>query len=303
MSYQLEEDETLGGGLRRILCDQLERAGRAAAEDSSVHKTRTHLKKARAALQLIRGDVPRHRLKQEDRRLRKIGRLVSDIRDAEVRLETVKQVRHSSGDEERFAETEELLAFELDSFLAAFSGWQDEVCARLARARATIAHWSFGEITRHQLCCNIRRVYSHGRKRLKQARKSERVKDFHELRKCAKNLRYQLRILRPLHPAVIGEFSDELDSINSHLGHAHDLAFVAERLKTLAGAGARKRGERALEALIESHRKDLQRIALALATHFYAQKPGDFAGRIAEYFDEWERAKLRRAVKPLTLVA
>src|SRR6476659_938000 len=98
MTYTLREDENLGDGIRRICCEQIEGALAASTkeqndEGSPVHETRKHLKKARAALRLVSGEVERDRFRRENRRLRNVGRLVSEIRDAEVRLQTVKQLR------------------------------------------------------------------------------------------------------------------------------------------------------------------------------------------------------------------
>jgi len=85
--------------------------------------------------------VGRDLFRRENRRLRNVGRLISEIRDAEVRLQTVKQLREFSrpGGTANLQETEELLAFELDSFLAAFSDWQSEAKTKLTRARDRIA--------------------------------------------------------------------------------------------------------------------------------------------------------------------
>ncbi len=301
MAYKLREDETLGEAVRRIVCEQIEgaigasKAG-ANGKSSPVHGTRKHLKKARAALRLVAGEVTRDLFKRQHRRLRNVARLISDIRDAEVRLDTVRQLRAVSPEtgNRNFEETEELLAFELDSFLEAFSNWQDEAETKLVRARDTIADWSLSNLTRRHICSTLRKTYKEGRRALKRAKETQTADHYHAVRKNAKELWYQLRILRPLHPAIFQQMSDDLKALGEHLGHAHDLSFVAERLNTLAGAFARKRGRRALEALIESRQKDLQRTALALGERFYAERAGEFAVRIAEYFEEWERIKLRR---------
>src|SRR6476660_8664681 len=137
MTYTLREDENLGDGIRRICCEQIEGALAASTKEqndkgSPVHETRKHLKKARAALRLVRGEIEREVWKREDRCLRKVGQLISEVRDAEVRLQTVRQLREfTRGKKRSFEETEELLAFELDSFLAAFSGWPEEAGKRL----------------------------------------------------------------------------------------------------------------------------------------------------------------------------
>ncbi len=300
MSYHLRDDETLREGLRRIVCEQIDRAISATALSSErcspVHETRKHLKKARAALAL----VARHGwVAKEDRQLRKIGRLVSDIRDAEVRLQTIKQLRQNASDhsDPQLRETEELLAFELDSFLAAFSDWQSEAAGKLSRARERVNVCPLSELTRDDICRQVRASYRSGRRAAEEARRNPSAKSFHTLRKRTKTLACQLRVLGVLHPAIFCEMVDELKRIGQHLGHAHDLSFVAERLHTLAGVAGRKRGRRALEALMESREKDLRRTSIALAERFYSEKPKKFAARIADFFEEWERAKLRRSVE------
>lgn len=300
MGYKFQDDETLGEGVRRIVCEEIDAAIRASRSEqeggsSAVHETRKHLKKARAALRLICPEVDRAAFKREDRRLRNVARLISDIRDAEVRLETVKQLRETSkGRQSRgFIGTEEMLAFELDSFLAAFSDWQEEAVAKLKRTRDAVASWKLDHVTRRQICLAVRISYKRGRRALRVASEKRTAHSYHALRKRAKELCYQLRILRPLHPAVVHDMNADLKILGRHLGQAHDLSFVAERLHTIGRASPRQRNRRALEALVDSREKDLRRSAMALAERFYAEKPREFSARIAEYFEEWERTKLR----------
>ncbi len=304
MSYEIREDETLGESIRRITCEEIDGAIAASttgrnSHGSPVHQTRKHLKKARASLRLIAAELPAELCAREDRRLRNVGRLISDIRDAEVRLETVKQLRGVSvgAGSRSFRETEELLAFELDSFLAAFSGWQDEAARKLKRTQDAIAGWHLRNVTQKQVCERVRFSYKRGRVALMKTEKKGNAERFHELRKQAKLLRYQLRILRPLHPAVFCDMGRELKTLGEHLGHANDLHFVGDRIDAMAGASARKRGSPALGGLIDSREKDLRRTALALAERFYAERPREFSARVAAYFQDWERVKLRNAAR------
>lgn len=298
MSFKIGQSEALGESIRKVACEEIEKAIKASGrarngKGSPVHRTRKHLKKARAAMRLLTAELGRDCFKREDSRLRDVGRLISDIRDAEVRLETVRQLRKTAaGPRGRsFQETEELLAFELDSFLAAFSGWQEEATGQLQRAQNGILAWQLRELTSSDVCRTVRKSYREGRHALKRARKKESERRFHELRKRAKALWYQLRLLRPLQPAVFGEMSDDLKALGEHLGHAHDLCFVAERLEAIAGAS--KRHNRALQALLATREKDLWRTALALAERFYALKPKEFSNQIGYYFKEREYARIR----------
>jgi CHAD domain-containing protein len=297
MSYELRPDETLGDGLRRIVCHQIDGAICASkteqnGKDSPVHETRKHLKKARAALRLARGEIDRDIWKREDRSLAKVGRLISEVRDAEVRLETVRHLREfARGKKRAFQGTEELLAFELDSFRAAFSEWPHEAETRLTETRDRICEWPLDDLRCRRLRKNVQRTYRGGRQALKRASEKTSTEKLHTFRKRAKELWYQLRLLRPLGPAVFKELNDELKSIGQYLGQVHDLAFVAERLSSIGPA--RKQSDRHLHALIDSRKKELERTALALGERFYAERPRRFARRISQYFSEWKLTKVR----------
>jgi CHAD domain-containing protein len=307
MSYELSQDETVGDGITRIVCRQIEGAIWASSSDqngkgSPVHETRKHLKKARAALRFAAGEINFDVWKREDRCLRKVGRLISEVRDAEVRLETVQQLREfARGKKRSFRETEELLAFELDSFLAAFSEWPEEAKQRLTQSLHRIQAWPLDDLNCKQLRQCVQKSYKRGRRALNVAIKKTSTKSLHTFRKRAKELWYQLRILRPLAPAVFAELNDELKAIGQYLGQVHDLAFVAERLSAIGSA--RKHGDRILNALIDSREKEIEQTAIALGERFYAERPRQFARRLARYFSEWELAKVRCAAAPNRSVA
>jgi CHAD domain-containing protein len=297
MSYELRVDETLGDGLRRIVCRQIEEAicsskAKQNGKGSPVHETRKHLKKARAALRLVRGEIDRDVWKREDRCLAKVGRLISKVRDAEVRLQTVRQLREvARGKKRSLEETEEVLTFELESFLAAFSEWPQEAEERLCRTLERIRQWPLDELSCKRLRQNVQRTYKRGRQVLARAIKNTTTENLHAFRKREKELWYQLRLLRPLAPAVFKELNDELKAIGEYLGQLHDLAFVAQRLSSIGPA--RKQGHRILNALIASRTNELKYTAVALGERFYAERPREFARRIAKYFSQWETARLR----------
>ena len=214
------------------------------------------------------------------------------MRDAEVRLQTVRQLREfARGKKRSFRETEELLAFELDSFLAAFSEWPEEAKQRLTQAVECIRAWPLNDLRSQQLRKCVRKTYKRGRKALKVAIEKTSTKNLHTFRKRAKELWYQLRILQSLAPAVFRELNDELKTIGQYLGQIHDLAFVAERLASMGSK--RKEGDRIFNALIDSREKDLERTAIALGERFYAECPRQFARRLSQYFSEWELTKAR----------
>ena len=305
MSYQLKHGQTLGDNLRRICRQQIEAAIAVAAgdkrtRDTPVHTTRKHLKKARAALRLVRKEVGRGLFRDQDHCLRDVGRLTSEIRDAEVRLATVRDLQGLTQRRGRgnYARLESMLALELENFMAAFAEWQAQAMPMLERACANIDCWPLDQFSCKQLRCAVQRSYKDARRALKSAEGTPTAENFHRFRKKAKRLWYELRILRPVNPVVLKNLSDDLRAQGNLLGRAHDLSFLSDRLRGKDGSntGRNRRDELSawereghkLLAVIEVSQGDLQRAAAELAEHFFAERPRDFGARVASWLEDWE---------------
>jgi CHAD domain-containing protein len=298
MSYELRRDEEIGEGLRRLCRKQIESAlaivaGEHEPDDTPVHETRKHLKKARAALRIARKEIGRGLFKRQDHLLRDVGRLISDIRDAEVRLQTVRQLqgitqrqRHRS-----YHKVEEMLMLELENFLAAYAEWQAQALPMLTQARDEIDNWSVTQLGPRQLRAAVQETYKCGRDTLAEAKASLAPEDFHAFRGEAKQLWYQLRILRPVNSVVLKNLSDELHALGDLLGRAHDLSFLGDRLRKERGRSAFNREGQELMAVIEASGSDLQRSACELAERFFAERPRDFGARVASWLSEWANEK------------
>jgi CHAD domain-containing protein len=296
MSYQLRKGERLGEGLRRICRKQIEGAiavatGDKKASDTPVHEMRKHLKKARAALRLVRKEIGAGLFREQDHCLRDVGRLTSEIRDAEVRLQTVRELQGISQRRRRTAaypKLEGMLMLELENFMAAFAEWQTQAVPILKRAGVNVDCWPLDHFDCKQLRRAVQRSYKSARKALKCAEASPTAENFHRFRTCAKRLWYEVRILRPVHPVVLKNLADDLDALAGLLGRAHDLSFLGDRLRRENQNSAWEREGHKLLALIEVSQCDLQRGAAELAGHFFAERPRDFGERLASWLEDWE---------------
>ncbi|MDQ6861065.1 MAG: CHAD domain-containing protein [Verrucomicrobiota bacterium] len=295
MSYELRAGEALGDGVRRICRRQISLALEAnksarTAANSPVHRTRKHLKKARAALRFLAPVVTAREFARAHNGLRKAARLLSDIRDAEVRFQTMQQLGqllHIEKDDV-LEQAEAFLGLELESFLAGFSDWKKEVDRLLSAARSQSKEWPVESLTCKQLRRSAQTAYRRGRRALRLAQRQPTSENFHTVRKRAKELMYQLRILQPLHPALFHQLVSELQVLTENLGNAHDLAFLEQRLIKRSRKGKDDPAAKALSELIGLREKELQRTAAALGERFYAEKPKAFARRVSEFFDGWE---------------
>ena len=298
MSYELRQDEKLGEGVRRICRKQIENAlavasGKEETDDTPVHQMRKHLKKARAALRLVRKEIGRGLFERQDRCLHDAGKLISDIRDAEVRLQTVRELQGITqrGGRGVYRELEKMLMLELENFLMAFAEWQTQVIPLLEEAKAATDCWAVDDFNCKQLRRAVQAAYKCGRDALAEARATPTAEKFHQFRIEAKTLWYQLRILRPANPVVLKTLSDELNAMGDLLGRAHDLHFLEERLRNEKGRSQWQREGHTLVAVIEVSAVDLQRDAVELGERFFAERPRDFGARVATWLDDWTSGK------------
>src|SRR5437868_8780810 len=198
MSYQLTNGETLGDNLSRICCKQIEAAIAVAkdevkTDDTPVHEMRKHLKKARAALRLVRKEIGHGLFREQDHGLRDVGRLTSEIRDAEVRLQTVRQlqeVTHRNG-RGAYGKLETMLILDLENFMAAFAEWQTQAVPTLERVGSAVDRWTLDQLNCNQITRAVQASYKRARKALAEATANPSAENFHAFRTKAKTLWYQ----------------------------------------------------------------------------------------------------------------
>jgi CHAD domain-containing protein len=306
MSYELRQAELLGDNLRRICRKQIEGAmavanGEVRSDDTPVHEMRKHLKKARAALRLVRKEIGRGLFREQDRCLRDVGRLTSEIRDAEVRLQTVRQLQEVTqhDGQSAYGKLEAMLTMELENFVAAFAEWQTQAVAILEQTILAVDRWTLDQFNCNQISSAVQASYKRARQTLAEATANPSTDNFHAFRTRAKTLWYQLRILRPTNPVVLKTLGDDLRSLTDLLGRAHDLSFLGARLRSEHGKSKWHREGHRLLAVIEVSQIDLQRGAAELAQHFFAERPRDFGSRVTSWLQEWEGKSSRSLAEAL----
>jgi CHAD domain-containing protein len=293
MSYELRRDQKLGANLRRICRSQVANAlqiarGELEPDDTPVHQTRKHLKKARAVLRMVADEIGHGLFKEQDRCFRDIGRLISDVRDAEVRLQTVRQLQEITRRQsnQTFHKTEELLLAELEHFLAAFAGWQKQAATQLEKLCRETEKWPIDDLNCKCIRAAVQRGYKSGRDAFAHAQTKPTPENFHEFRSETKRLFYQLRILRPVNPPVVGALLDELNSLGEMLGRSHDLHFLGERLRR-HDSNPSPQEACVLVAVIEASEVELQKRSVDLAAHFFDERPRDFGNRLGGWLLHW----------------
>ena len=289
MGFRLKLREPLPDGLKRVFREQMESALElcrhpAKQRGVTVHEVRKHLKKLRAAMRLAIPEVGKDRHAREDCCVRKIGRLVSDLRDAQVRLQTLIQLRDETAkrpENSPFPRIEELLSLERESFSAAFAGWQKQAIPQLERVETRLLKWPLEDLTWKQVCGAVVKIYKRGRRGLAKTIDDPEPENFHAWRKRVKDLCYQLRILQPLNRVVLTEMAHDAEVLGELLGREHDLNFLWARLEKESSDEALREELAQLEKLIRKRGKRLRTNALELGRRFYAERVKAFAKRIS----------------------
>ncbi|PYL49342.1 MAG: hypothetical protein DMF32_06875, partial [Verrucomicrobia bacterium] len=250
----------------------------------TVHEVRKHLKKLRAAIRLAIGAVGKNCHAEQDRCVRNIGRLVSDLRDAQVRLQTFIQLRDKAAknsERQLFPLTGELLLLERESFSAAFAGWQKEAIPQLENVKARLMAWPLDGLTWKQICNAVCKIYRRGQRALAKVIDDPEPEDFHAWRKRVKDVWYELRILQPLNRTVLEEMAHDAEVLGELLGSEHDLNFLWARLEKESADEALADELVQLQKMITKRCKRLRRDVLELGRRFYAEPSKAFGKRIS----------------------
>jgi len=290
-AYRLKPKEGAAEGLRRVALGRARKAQdrlRAAGEDGAadaIHGARKDLKKIRSVLRLARGGLGKKALRAENRRFRDAGRMLSESRDAEVKLQTLAQLRERSGEELPASQArawEAALAADRARVQADAGGERAErAIEAIAAGEARIAEWSLEPDCWRLLEPGLDRCYRQGRRALKAVRAERRDEDVHELRKRVKDLWYQQRLLVEAWPELLEPATEQAHRLADLLGDHHDLAVLAADLR------ARQDLELDCDAageLIARHQDELLDEALALAERLYAEKAKCFRRRMRAYW-------------------
>lgn len=296
-SYRLKRGEAPAEGLRRIALGRAEKAlerldGVEGDEIAiAIHGARKDLKKLRGLLRLARHELGEKRFKAENRRYRDAGRLLSGSRDAEVKLETLASLHHGFPElpAEGVASWEGMLETERDELAAAAredsEGQIAAATMAIGEGRRKILKWPLRTDSWALVAPGLSSGYRDGRRAMKRVLAYPSADNLHQWRKRAKDLWYQLRIVRDAWPELLDVTADQAHELTELLGDHHDLAILADDLR--ARTGIADRG--AFDAAIEKRQKGLFDEALEIGRRLYAEKPKAFRRRIERYWLAWRK--------------
>jgi CHAD domain-containing protein len=285
MAYELKQGEKLPRGIRRIAKSQVERilcnlTQPKGPKAESVHEARKSLKKARAALRLVRDELGDSAYRRDAKHLRKVARALSAQRDVQVQVNTVQELVPQFRDKlvrEALMKLHRFLQAQLREVSHKPNGNPKKLESELRAARRHTKKWPVGHLKWSDIASGIGQTYKRGSKAFEVARRTRKPLDLHEWRKRAKDLWYQLRILKPVKEEPIGALAESMKKLGQLLGDDHDLFMIGEAAKN---AELSPRELEAIGELVQRRRENLQKEAFQLGRRLFSEKPSEFIERM-----------------------
>jgi CYTH domain-containing protein/CHAD domain-containing protein len=298
-AYRLKRKEAAAAGLRRIAAgrqrkasERLRQAAHGENVAESIHGARKDLKKLRAVLRLVRDRLGEKRYRRENERYRDAGRALASTRDAQVKGETLDSLLesvHLEPSVRLIAEAwQRALAQECEAATARAEENSEATIApalELLEAAGSAEDWPLGAKQSWSLvAAGLTGAYKHGRRAMGEAEAGDPAA-VHQWRKRAKDLRYQLRVLRVVWPEAMDATAKQAHALTDLLGDHHDLTVLAE---DLGGRDLPRSEAIALEAALRERQRRLLDEALGLGRRLYVEKPKTFGRRIHGYWKLWD---------------
>jgi CHAD domain-containing protein len=291
---ELRHDESGLPGVRRILQEWIAAAGaslhKKKVTDVHIHDARKQLKKARAALRLLRDAIGQLAYRRENDALRDAARPLGVARDSKVLITALDDLveRYAPATQslklDKFRrELRKELAAARQSITATLINKQRKA---LHEASSRIEGWRINGEEWQVIGAGLERIYRGGKKAMNVAARSHASEELHDWRKQVKYFRHQLQILEPSWPGLLGELAAQAHKLADQLGEDHDLAVLRQKISSHAGA-FETRDRDALVAMLDRRRKQLQGRAFKLGARIFGEKPRRFSKRMRAYWRLW----------------
>lgn len=295
---ELRRNESGLRHVQQILADWIAAAsaalGRKKVTDTNIHDARKQLKKARAALRLLRGSIGEIAYRRENTAIRDAARPLGLVRDTRVlidALDTLVERRKSEFKQSVSKFHRQLRKEQTQARRELTPTLMKRQRAALRAVLKRSERWRLQADDETVIGDGVVRIYRSARKKLAKAKDSRDAEHLHDWRKQVKYLWHQLQILQPLRPGKIGELADQCHRLADYLGDDHDLAVLRQRIECHGNAFERQQELDELLQLLDRRRVQLQDKALTLGSRIFDDKPRAFAQRLGKYWKAWGKSE------------
>ena len=315
MTQSLRRKESVREGLQRVserrLQDILQVMDKQGLTAEAVHDVRKIIKSLRATLRLARGGLPVEERRTRNQALKDFAGRLSGPRDAAVTLTAFEKVYGESLDGDRRPDVMPRWAEQVQQSLAdkahklvAAESYRD-AAERVRRFGSQLLPFQNARLKgdpsqnggkddwKQTAGKGLRKTYRQGRWLMRQvAAKSEASDEqWHELRKRAKDLGYQLALIKKV--KGVKPLLAKLQEVGNALGDARDLGLLRSCLCEVQDIPdltlAERQTYQTLLTHIDQQRQGLHRRALQTARRVYRRGGKRFTGRVAKRWCRWKR--------------
>ena len=302
--FQLKSKESVSDGIKRNVTRELTKVlkhvdakSKPGRKDTSqaeaAHEIRKCFKKARAALRLVREVLGDDVYREENWCFRDAARPLTEVRDAEMLIETFEKLRSQFADQlenalgakvhETMRANQNTLIRRIINEERAFLGVKEVA----QRALARVSEWGIDRDGWDALEAGTRRVYRAGHRALSLADESPSVANLHEWRKQVKYLWHVLQLLEPAWTVSQKGLGDQFHDLSRLLGEDHDLAVLRQSLAADPLSYGGHQFLKGLFVLIDRQRKMLEQQAFRLGQQLYKDSSKIFTARLESNWRAW----------------
>ena len=299
MAFCFRKKESVSKGIRRLGLERVAKALECLKEcrhAEAIHCARKNIKKVRAVLRLVQPRIRKKEFCRLTKLLRQAAKHLAGPRDAYIKTKTLRDLaQHFKG---------QLAPGALRHVRATLRNGSNEAMKRFAKEKTARAvertlrrvakeldRLDVGGKGWKTLGPGVKTAYREGRAAYQTVLEDSLPENFHQWRKRAKDLWYQVSLLRPVWPEQMDALASELETLGEYLGDDHDLVVLRQAVEEQCADDGNTRELETLNGLIEQRQRELRAAALALGARFYAEKPSTFCNRLAGYWKTWRREK------------
>lgn len=288
MAFRLHLSEPVGEGMRRILQEQCAEAAESLrpGPDFSVHRARMCLKRARAALRLVRTGLRPRSFRALMGDLRTAAQALAPMRERAVLADTLGALatRHGEAVLPCLSMMSAALSPNEPADVTAIRGAH----RRLAAVERRLAKLDFDRLGWRAIECGLAQTQRRMREAADQAGRRADDECFHALRRRVQDHWRQMHLLSHAWPDWFQARARLAHRLSQLLGEDHDLAALA--------AAAEAAGADPVVACCRKDQQPLRRRAAGLVDLLIADRPRPLARRIVGYWDAARRSASERDV-------
>ena len=298
MAYRLKSKESVPEGIKRVVKEELEAgvdqlSGKSRANrEEAVHEARKSVKKIRAVLRLMRPEL-NGAYDAQTRRLRTVGRKLSEFRDAGAIVETFDNLKQKYRNELRKHSVDSIrrrlvkLREEAEKKVETGDAFK-KLAGNLEEVAKDVKTWPLQTDGFPAIGPGLEDAFRRARRAMLRARKDPRPENFHEWRKCVKDHWYHVRLLESLWSDVMRAHEKSLKDLEGWLGEDHNLVVLREKIVAEPNLhGSQKDTDLVLD-LIDKYQKELRDNALSIGKQIYQERPRQFTRRMKHLWLAWQ---------------